>query len=246
MLSVRDLVVEVEGRRILQGISMDIGPGELHVIMGPNGAGKSTLLNTIAGLRHYKVVSGSIIFQGINIVNKPLYERARSGIVLAHQFPPALKGLTLRELVSAMERIYGSARDVEWAADILDVKKFMDRPLFVGMSGGERKRVELYLTILQRPRVALLDEPDSGVDIETLERIEEVLVELKKRGVLVLLVSHTMYLLERLAARNIIDNVHVIVAGRLAASGDPKKIFEMLKEAGFQGIAEGARVRGDD
>ena len=238
MLRVEDLAVEIEERRILENVSLEAGPGELHVIIGPNGAGKSTLLNTIMGLRRYRVVGGRILLQGEDITGRPVYERARMGVALAHQFPPALKGLTLRGLVSAMERVYGSAREVEWAAEILDVEKFMDRPLFACMSGGERKRVELYLTVLQRPRVALLDEPDSGVDIETLERIEELLAGLRERGVLVLLVSHTMYMLEKLADRGAIDRVHVMVAGRLVASGPPGEVFEELRRAGFQGIAK--------
>ncbi|KSW10725.1 hypothetical protein CF15_08040 [Pyrodictium occultum] len=237
MLSAENLHVDVGARTVLRGVSLEAGPGELHVIVGPNGAGKSTLLNTLMGLSRCHVRKGRIIFKGRDVTREPLYRRARMGLALAHQIPPGLRGLTLRELVSAMERLYGSAREVEWAAEILDVKEFMDRPLFTGMSGGERKRVELYLTVLQRPQVALLDEPDSGVDIDTLERIERLLIELRRRGVTVILVSHTLYMLEKLAGHGAIDRVHVLLEGRVAASGPPGPLLHALREGGFHGLA---------
>lgn len=240
VLRVEGLAVEVGGRRVLRGVSIEAGPGELHVIVGPNGAGKSTLLNAIMGLPRYRLVGGRVVVGGVDVTGKPAYERARMGIALAHQIPPALKGLTLRELAAAMRRLYGASEEAGWASRVLGIEGLMDRPLFAGMSGGERKRVELYLTVLQKPRLALLDEPDSGVDIETLERVEELLEGLKRRGVTVLLVSHTIHMLERLSERGVIDRVHVMVSGRIAASGPPGDVLGLLKERGFQGVAGGS------
>ncbi|MEM4619279.1 MAG: ATP-binding cassette domain-containing protein, partial [Desulfurococcaceae archaeon] len=170
LLEIVDLSVAVNDRVIVKNVNLAINESELHVIMGPNGSGKSTLLSAIMGLPRFKITSGRVLFKNIDITDKPVYERARMGIALAHQNPPEIRGVKFRDIASYILKKYGCS-DCIPLSKILDVEKLFDRDLFLGFSGGEKKRSELYLVLLQGPRIALLDEPDSGVDIESIESI---------------------------------------------------------------------------
>ncbi len=237
LLEVRDLEVEVSGRRIVRGANLRINEGEVHVIMGPNAAGKSSLLASIMGLRKYRVVKGKIIFKGMDITNKPSYERALMGIALSHQIPPSVKGLRVKDLVSAMLSKYHCS-DEALLAKILSVDYLMDRYLFVGFSGGERKRLELYISMLQRPKIALLDEPDSGVDIDSVDKIVSAIKMLSDKGASILLVTHTGHILSKLKTRHRIDVVHLMVNGRIVYSGIPDEVIALVFKYGYNGAVK--------
>ncbi len=234
MLEVRGLRVVVSGSEVVRGVDLRVGRGEVHVIMGPNAAGKSSLLAAIAGLRRYKVVSGKVLFEGRDVTYLPPDERARLGIALAHQIPPVIKGVRVRDVVTALVRKYGVGNSGSLAS-LLRVGELMDRYLFLGFSGGERKRLELYLTSLQRPKLAMLDEPDSGVDVDSLSSIAEAIAELVRLGSSVLLVTHTGYILERLSKLCDVDYAHVMVRGRIVYSGLADEVVPLIMKHGYSG-----------
>ncbi|MEM0000722.1 MAG: ABC transporter ATP-binding protein [Desulfurococcaceae archaeon] len=220
----------VEGKKVVEGISLVVEPGEVHIIMGPNGSGKSTLLSAVMGLRHVSVCGGKILFNGRDITDMPSCERAKLGIALAHQNPPEVKGVKLRDVASAMVKKHGCS-DCMLLAKTLLVEEFMSRDLFVGFSGGEKKRTELFLVMLQNPKLAMLDEPDSGVDVESIELIARSIEMLRARGTAVMLVTHLGVIAERLSR---IDKVHVIVHGRIAYSGFPDEVLPVVMKFGYR------------
>ncbi len=243
LLVVKDLVVEVHGRRVLQGVNLRIGEGEVHVVMGPNAAGKSSLLASIMGLSRYRVVSGKIIFNGEDVTSKPSFERAQKGIALSYQIPPQIKGLKVKDFISAMLSKYRCSGDY-FIAKMLGVEYLMDRYLFVGFSGGERKRMELYITLLQNPKLAMLDEPDSGVDVESINRIVDAINVLVERKTSILLVTHTGYILEKLRNKRDIDVVHLMMNGKIMFSGLPDEVIPLVFKYGYKKAIEKLRRLG--
>jgi len=239
VLEVRDIVVEVEGKRVVRGASLRLAEGELQVLMGPNGAGKSSLLSAIMGLPGYRVVRGDVLLGGESIVGLPLYERARRGLGLGFQSPPRMRGVSARCILEALEKIHGRWREVYRYARLLGVEELLDKPLS-GLSGGERKRVELLLVLAQRPRVMLLDEPDSGVDLDSLSLVADVVEEATRRGIAVLLVTHTTRFLEELVGRRVVSRISVMVDGVIRLEGEPGQVLQLLEEKGLRGAAEGA------
>lgn len=230
LLTLESVSVCVEGKVIVRGVNLEVNPGELHVIMGPNGAGKSTLLAAIMGLSHARVCSGRIVFNGVDVTNLPSYERAKLGIALAHQAAPVFRGVRFSEVAKAISARFNS----DWVsqASRLRVEGLLERDLFRGFSGGERKRAELYLALLQRPRLALLDEPDSGVDIDTLSLIAGVISELVAReGASVILVTHSGAVLEKLPQ---VSMIHVMINGSIVCSGDVREIFPVIAKYGYR------------
>jgi Fe-S cluster assembly ATP-binding protein len=215
LLAVENLSVSRGTAIVIQRANMSLDRSELHVVLGPNGAGKTTLLEAIAGRSSAQVREGRILLEGRDVTGWPLARRARSGIVLGFQTPPPLRGLRLADLVDVLEKRYGPRDELGWAEELLQITQLLGHSLAGGMSGGERKRAELYLVLLQRPKVALLDEPDSGIDAETLQRIMRTLLEAKKRGIAIVLVSHTLTLLHALAERDNIDAMWVAWDNRL-------------------------------
>jgi len=230
VLSVENLHAGVDSREIIKGVSFEAGEGEVHIVMGPNGSGKSTLLSAIMGLPRVKVFSGRILFNGVDITSKPCYERAKLGIALAHQSPPEIKGVKFRDVASAILKIYGCS-DCTPLSKILNVEKLLDRDLFVGFSGGEKKRAELYLVMLQSPKLALLDEPDSGVDVESVENIARAIELLRNRGTTIILVTHTGMIASRLSR---IDRVHILIDGRIVYSGYPDEVLPVIMKFGYR------------
>ncbi|MEA1871617.1 MAG: ATP-binding cassette domain-containing protein, partial [Candidatus Bipolaricaulota bacterium] len=166
LLEIEDLVVEVAGKRLLDGIDMEIREGEIHVVFGPNGSGKSSLINTIMGLPPYRVTHGEIRFRGESLLDLPIYERAKLGVSLAFQQSPAVNGVSLSALFKAMgiesERIEELAKD-------LNMEGHLNRDINAGFSGGEMKRGEMLQLLAQKPELVLLDEPESGVDVDSIQ-----------------------------------------------------------------------------
>lgn len=241
LLVLESLSVEVGGSPVLSDVNLSLGGGELHVILGPNAVGKSTLLASIMGLSHVKIRGGRVLFEGRDITGLPSSERARLGISLAYQIPPALRGVRLRMVVEEVARRFGSLDALDEYAELLRVGHLLDREAFRGFSGGERKRVELFITMLQRPKIALLDEPDSGVDIESLKLIASAIRLLTEdRGAGVLLVTHTGEML-----REIEGGVgHLMVGGTIAYTGDVQAVVEAVREHGFEKAVEVLRGQG--
>lgn len=237
LLEIEDLVVEVHGRRVLHGVNLRIGKGEVHVIMGPNAVGKSSLLASIMGLSKYHIISGQILFEGEDITRKPSFERALKGIALSYQIPPQIKGLKVKDFVSAMLSKYKCGEHY-FIAKMLGVEYLMDRYLFVGFSGGERKRMELYITLLQNPKLAMLDEPDSGVDIESINKIVDAISVLAERKTSILLVTHTGHILNKLIDKRDIDVVHLMMNGKIEFSGIPDEVIPLVFKYGYKKTIE--------
>lgn len=245
MLEVRGVDVAVGGRRILSNVNMNIKSGGLHVVIGPNGSGKTSLLNAIIGLKPYEVIRGSIIFEGSDITLEPPHVKARRGIVVAYQLPPAIKGLmTGRFVEELMKRFNVEDSYAEVLSEVLEVNDLFGRYLFDKMSGGEKKRLETFLTLLTKPKVALLDEPDSGVDIESLNRMSEALKVALGRGTSIVLVTHSLHMLKLLRER--VTAVHVLYGGTIMYSGLYDEIIPYIEKYGFSGaLTQFVRMRGD-
>ena len=235
LLRIKDLTVAIGDKVIVRKVNLSVGRGEMHVIMGPNAAGKSTLLAAIMGLPRTRILKGSIIFEGVEITNKPCYERAKMGIALAHQIPPAVKGVRFSEVAKALIERCGCS-DHTLMAKMLRVDKLLERDLFVGFSGGERKRAELYLTMIQGPKLALLDEPDSGVDLESLSIIANVIEYLiRKKNASIILVTHSGAILEKLSR---ISKTHIMINGEIVYSGYPDDIIPIVTKFGYRKSVE--------
>jgi Fe-S cluster assembly ATP-binding protein len=240
MLRVRDLVVEVGGVEILHGIDLDIGYGETAALFGPNGSGKSTLLMTIMGFPRHRVVRGRILFKGQDIAGLSVDERARLGIGISFQRPPAVRGVKTRDMVVACQRGKGSEgelRDLAAAAGLVD---FLDRDVNYGFSGGEIKRSELLQLTAQNPDLALLDEPESGVDLvniavigELINRVLQKDVRIRERSHSGLIITHTGHILDYVSART----GYVMINGRLSCGGDPHEILTTIKKCGYEECA---------
>ncbi|MBR5487168.1 MAG: ATP-binding cassette domain-containing protein, partial [Phascolarctobacterium sp.] len=165
MLRIEHLSVAVKGKQILKDINLHIAPGEVHVLFGPNGTGKSTLLGAIMGFERYEILEGKIYFKGQDITEAPCHERAKLGIGMMIQRPPTIRGLTLRQMIT----ICGATpEEVDKMAQWMGLSEFLDRSVNEGFSGGELKRSELLQLMAQKPDLLLLDEPESGVDVENI------------------------------------------------------------------------------
>ncbi|HIH95948.1 MAG TPA: Fe-S cluster assembly ATPase SufC [Thermoplasmata archaeon] len=238
VLEVKDLEVSVEGKKILNGINLRINSGETCVLLGPNGSGKSTLMQTIIGNQKYHVDSGKIIFNGRNIIGMSPNERVKLGIGISFQYPPAVRGVKLIDILRA---ITNDKEAIKKIAKNINMENFFDRDLNMGFSGGELKRSELLQLLLLKPALALLDEPDSGVDIENLELIGgEINKILKKdikprfREMSGLIITHMGSIMQYVKA----DRAFVIMNGSIICSGNPEEILEGIKENGYEGCAE--------
>ena len=223
LLQVNRLYVQVGGKTIIHGVELEIGKEEEHILMGPNAAGKSALLKTIMGDPRYKIVKGTVFFDGMNITNMKPYERARLGLALAYQNPPSVSVKFDYFMKKLLERFGAKGNDF---VKELNVTHLLQRKLFEGFSGGEAKRTELLLTLLQKPKLALLDEPDSGVDIDSISIIANAINSLIDVGSSILLVTHSGHILQYLKR---VDALHVMVGGRITYSGDLSVINDILR-----------------
>ncbi len=248
MLVIKDLHVEIDGKEVLKGISLTIKAGEVHAIMGPNGSGKSTLSKVIAGHPAYTVTQGSIEFE-VNFKMKNLLdlspeERAREGVFLAYQYPTEIPGVSNFDFLKtaynsvAKHQGFAVASDGEFSRLLtkkLDIVKmnesFMDRPVNLGFSGGEKKKNEIIQMAVLSPRLAFLDETDSGLDIDALKVVSEGVNQLRSKENAFVLVTHYQRLLNYIVP----DFVHVLAAGKIVKSGG-KELAQQLESKGYEGL----------
>jgi Fe-S cluster assembly ATP-binding protein len=233
-LEIKGLTADVAGKEILKGVDLTVSSGEVHAVMGPNGAGKSTLSGVLAGHPSFTVTGGTATLDGVDLLAMPAWERAKAGLFLAMQYPVEVPGVRLEEMLVesavAAGRDPGSVRDTiaAEAANIGFEARFLDRPLNVDLSGGEKKRNETVQLATVRPRIAILDEIDSGLDIDALREVSRRIEQLTEEGLGVLAITHYRRLFTELRP----DIVHVLVAGRIERSGGPE-IAEELEASGY-------------
>jgi Fe-S cluster assembly ATP-binding protein len=237
MLEISDLSVSIEDKEILHQVNMTIPNGETHVLFGPNGAGKTTLLAAIMGFPKYHITSGKIVFQGIDITNKPMDERARMGIGISFQRPPVIRGVKTYDMVNACLKERGSDEAISQLAGRANLQDFLVRDINYGFSGGEIKRSELMQLLAQRPSMVLLDEPESGVDLENISLIGNLINELlekdcpiRNRGCMGLIITHTGHILDHVHART----GYVMCDGHIGCVGDPHEMLATIKEKGYK------------
>jgi Fe-S cluster assembly ATP-binding protein len=248
MLKIEGLTAEVEGKPILRGIDLEIAPGEVHAVMGPNGSGKSTLSYVLAGREGYEVTGGSVTYDGRDLLAMEPEERAVAGVFLAFQAPVELPGVGnanfLRTALNALRRAKGEpeldamqflkmARERMKQLSISD--EMLKRNVNVGFSGGERKRNEMLQMALLQPRLAMLDETDSGLDIDALKMVADTVNTLRGPDFSALVITHYQRLLNHIVP----DRVHVLSAGRIVKSGGPELAKE-LEASGYAGIQAAA------
>ncbi|MCC5925296.1 MAG: Fe-S cluster assembly ATPase SufC [Bacteroidetes bacterium] len=246
MLQIKNLHANVDGIEILKGINLEIKAGEVHAIMGPNGSGKSTLSKVIAGHPAYEVTEGEILFEGTNIEDLDADERARMGIFLAFQYPVEIPGVSnsmlMRQSYNAMRREHGEEEldplefddYVRGKLDLVEMDpKFLDRSVNDGFSGGEKKRNEILQMAVLNPKMALLDETDSGLDIDALRIVSDGINKIKSKDKGVLLVTHYQRILNYITP----DFVHVLKGGRIVKSGG-KELAHQLEDQGYEEVVE--------
>ena len=243
LLSIKDLHVRAEEKEILHGISLEIKPGETHVIMGPNGAGKSTLGNAIMGNPSYEVTEGEMFFEGKSLSDMAVSERAKSGIYMSFQNPLEVPGVTLGNFIkTALEqrtgkhvRIWDFRKKMLAAMKVLQMDpSYAERDLNVGFSGGEKKKAEILQLMLLEPSLAILDETDSGLDVDAVRTVSEGIRAFQKnRDSALLIITHNAAILNSLH----VDETHVLAEGKLIRSGDADLVDE-INENGFAHISE--------
>lgn len=225
ILEVRKLCLKMSGNRILNGLNIDFWEGHIHAVVGPNGAGKSTLASSIMGLEGYRDFTGDILFNGQSIKELSVDERARLGITLAWQEPARYEGLTVEDFVKAGARnksgynIRNALRKMT-----LDPDQYLERAVDKSLSGGERKKIELASIFVMEPRIVLLDEPDSGIDIESLERIFDMIRALKEVGTTVVMITHSLAVLKQA------DHAFLMCSGKIVDKGEVSKIAKYFED----------------
>jgi Fe-S cluster assembly ATP-binding protein len=239
-LQVSDLCIEVEGTEVLSGVDLTVMPGETHVLLGPNGGGKTTLLNSIMGLPGYEVKRGGIRFRGEDLTGLEIDERARLGIGMAIQRPPAVRGVRLRQMIEVAGEGDLPDAEIERIEYDLTLDRLIDRDVNMGFSGGEMKRSEMAQLLAQKPALALFDEPESGVDLDNIAVVGEAMNRLLKRGKSAsretagIIVTHTGHILDYVNA----DIGHVLLHGQLACKGNPLDLIEEIAKHGYKGCLE--------
>ena len=252
MIEIRNLHASVDGKPILRGIDLTIGTGEVHAIMGPNASGKSTLSHVIAGHEDYEVTEGEILLGGANLLDLSIEERAREGVFLALQYPVSIPGVAnsylLRAAVNAIREHRGE--DPIDAVDFLALarermqlvkmdEKLLNRPVNEGFSGGEKKRNEIFQMAMLEPRFCILDETDSGLDIDALKIVAEGVNALRGPERSMLVITHYQRLLDYLVP----DVTHVLMGGRIVRTGGPELAKE-LEERGYEWLTEEVAAAG--
>ena len=245
-LEIRNLHVSAGDKQILRGLDLAVSKGEIHALMGPNGSGKSTLANTIMGHPNLEVTEGQIIFKGEDITNAAPDERARMGLFMAFQYPVSVPGVTVTKYLRTVLNAHRGARggepiplkdfrlDVEAAMKLTDVpREFSSRYLNEGFSGGEKKRMEILQLALQRPEMAILDETDSGLDIDALRVVAGGVNAVAGPDMGVLIITHYQRILHLVQP----SHVHVIYQGRIVREGGPDLVTE-LEEKGYGWITD--------
>jgi Fe-S cluster assembly ATP-binding protein len=233
-LYVEGLTVKVEGRVLLKDLTFTLKEGKSHILFGPNGSGKTTLISALMGLTGYEVVSGQITFQGVNIINKSVDERARMGIIVGFQNPPEITGVKLGDM---LKLCLGKATSDEFSPEetaqieAFRLTPFLNRDVNLGFSGGERKRSELLQMIFLKPKLLLLDEPDSGVDVESLRLIStEIQKYIERSGHSTLIITHKGDVLEYIKA----SYGCILLNGQFHCFKNPMCIYKEIKKLGYE------------
>jgi Fe-S cluster assembly ATP-binding protein len=246
LLEIRNLHASVSGKEILRGIDLTVGTGELHAIMGPNGSGKSTLAQVLAGRELYEVTGGQVRYDGKDLLSMPPEQRAQEGMFMAFQYPVEIPGVSNMYFLKAALNTIRKSRGLEEldAMDFLTMVKeklalvemdpaFLNRPVNAGFSGGEKKRNEIFQMAVLEPRLAILDETDSGLDIDALKIVANGVNGLRAPDRAMIVVTHYQRLLNYVVP----DYVHVLADGRIVKSGDKSLALE-LEQTGYTGVEE--------
>ncbi len=250
MLKIENLHAGVEDKSILKGINLEVKPGEVHAIMGPNGSGKSTLSSVIAGKEEYEVSEGNIVFDGEDVEELAAEERAHKGIFLSFQYPVEIPGVSVTNFVKTAINETRKAKGLEdmpakdmlklirEKSDLLEIdRKFLSRSLNEGFSGGEKKRNEIFQMAMLEPKLAILDETDSGLDIDALRIVANGVNKLKSKDNAVIVITHYQRLLDYIVP----DFVHVLHNGKIVKSGT-KELAHELEEKGYDWIKDEVNV----
>lgn len=246
MLTIENLHAQVEGKKILNGIDLDVKAGEVHAIMGPNGSGKSTLSSVIAGHQDYEVSQGTMLLEGDNLAELSPEERAHKGIFLSFQYPVEIPGVSVTNFIKTAINASRKAKGMEDMAANLMLKKireksslleidsrFLSRSLNEGFSGGEKKRNEIFQMAMLEPKLSILDETDSGLDIDALKIVANGVNKLRSKDNAIIVITHYQRLLEYIVP----DFVHVLFNGKIVKSGT-KDLAVELEEKGYDWIKE--------
>ena len=244
MLSIIDLQVNVDGKRIINGLNLEVGTGEVHALMGPNGSGKSTLAHVLAGREEYEVIAGEVTMNGINLLKLSAEERAGEGFFLAFQYPVEIQGVNntyfMRAALNAVRKYRGqekldSAAFLKFVRQKLQVlhldESLLKRSVNVGFSGGEKKRNEIFQLAVMEPKLAVLDETDSGLDIDALREVAASINALRDGQRTMVIITHYHRILEYIEP----DRVHIISDGRIVKSGD-RELALRLEASGYNWI----------
>lgn len=248
MIEIKNLSAEIDGKQILKGLTLTINPGEVHAVMGPNGAGKSTLSYILAGKEDYEVTGGDILFNGESILDMDAAERAAAGVFLAFQYPVEIPGVQmtnfLKTSVNAVRKARGEGemqtldfiKLLRAKTEALGIKdEMLKRPVNVGFSGGEKKRNEILQMAMLDPKFCVLDETDSGLDIDALKIVADGVNALRASDRSFLVITHYQRLLDYIVP----DHVHILAEGRIIKSGDAQ-LAKDLEEKGYEGYLKDA------
>lgn len=238
ILEVKDLCVEIEGQKLIRDLNLTVPDGEVHVLLGPNGSGKTTLIMTIMGYPEYKITKGQILFNGQDIAELGITERAKLGIGVSQQRPPTIVGVKLQQIVDfVIENASEGAQGIGELVSAFLMEKFLTRGINSGLSGGEIKRSELFQLLVTRLRFPMMDEPDSGVDLEALAAIgnminallakEHVRLTTRRAG---LIITHTGNILDYVHA----DKAHIMLGGCIGCSGNPRILLDQIRSYGYE------------
>lgn len=246
MLHIENLHAGVEEKEILKGINLDVNPGEIHAIMGPNGSGKSTLASVIAGKEEFEILEGKITFEGEDISELDPEERAHKGLFLSFQYPIEIPGVSVTNFIKTAINENRKAKGepdmpagemlkkIKEKAELLEIdRKFLSRSLNEGFSGGEKKRNEIFQLAMLEPKLAILDETDSGLDIDALKIVANGVNKLKSKDNAVIVITHYQRLLDYIVP----DFVHVLINGKIVKSGT-KELAKELEAKGYDWIKE--------
>jgi Fe-S cluster assembly ATP-binding protein len=246
MLSIKGLKAEINGKPILKGLNLEVKAGEVHAIMGPNGSGKSTLASVLAGREEYEVTAGSAVFKGLDLLDLAPEERAGEGVFLAFQYPVEIPGVSvtnfIKTAINANRKAKGHEdmpanvmlKKIREKSNLLEIdSRFLSRSLNEGFSGGEKKRNEIFQMAMLEPKLSILDETDSGLDIDALKIVANGVNKLRSKDNAIVVITHYQRLLEYIVP----DFVHVLFDGKIVKSGTKKLAIE-LEEKGYDWIKE--------
>ena len=242
LLDIKGLSAGVEGKEILKGLDLTINKGEVHVILGPNGSGKSTLMNVIMGHPKYEVTAGEIFFEGESLLEKKTFERARAGLFLSFQTPEEIPGITVENMLRTAKqavtgekvKIMAFKKELKRTMEELKIDpSYAERYMNVGFSGGEKKRNEILQLLMLAPKLALLDETDSGLDVDAVQIVSSGIEKYHPADNSCLIITHHSKILEKLE----VDRVHVIIGGKIVEEGGPELIDEVNRR-GFTHILD--------